>query len=100
MFVSYRRSDAQSAARQLAEALTERFSAENVFFDTESLDMGSPWRSSIGDRVGSADAVLAVIGPRWVAIADARGRRQILDPARGGRAPVRDRDRAARPIRS
>ena len=39
MFVSYRRSDA-SSARQLAEALTQRFGAENVFFDTESLDMG------------------------------------------------------------
>jgi TIR domain/SIR2-like domain len=80
VFISYRRSDTPSAGRQLADALKRRFGAESVFIDTRDLDLGSSWRSEITQRVGDADVVLAVIGPRWVTIADERGRRQVADP--------------------
>jgi hypothetical protein len=79
-FISYRRSDTQSAGRQLADALKRRFGAESVFFDTKDLGVGEAWRGGITERVSSADVVLVLVGPRWVAIADERGRRMVLDP--------------------
>jgi hypothetical protein len=79
-FVSYRRSDSPSAARQIADALTARFGAGNVFFDTRDLRAGSDWHRDIQDRVNASDVIVAVIGPQWVAIADERGRRRVLQP--------------------
>src|SRR5688500_3444372 len=79
-FISYRRSDAQAAGRQLAETLKQHFGADNVFFDTKDLALGMDWREEIRRRVSAADVVLAVIGPHWVAVADERGRRRVLDP--------------------
>ncbi|MDA0160301.1 TIR domain-containing protein [Solirubrobacter ginsenosidimutans] len=79
-FVSYRRSDSPSAARQIADALTARFGAENVFFDTRDLRAGTDWHRDITERVNASDVIVAVIGPQWVAIADERGRRRVLQP--------------------
>jgi hypothetical protein len=81
IFLSYRRSDSQSASRQLAEALRSRFGPERVFFDTRDLALGVEWRSEIVGRVGASDVVLAVIGPQWLAAADARGQRLLLHRA-------------------
>jgi hypothetical protein len=80
VFVSYRRSDSPSAARQIADALRARFGPERVFFDTRDLLPGTDWHRDIEDRVRAADVVVAVIGPHWVAIADERGRRRVLQP--------------------
>ena len=79
-FVSYRRSDSPSAARQLAVALRERLGAENVFFDIDDLVVGSAWPNEIAQRVRHADVTFVVIGPRWAALADERGKRAVLDP--------------------
>ena len=51
VFVSYRRSDSPSAARQVADALRARFGAEQVFFDTRDLAPGTDWHRDIEDRV-------------------------------------------------
>jgi hypothetical protein len=80
VFVSYRRSDSPSAARQVAEALRARFGSERVFFDTRDLRPGTDWHRDIEDRVRSSDVVVVVIGPQWVTIADERGRRRVLQP--------------------
>jgi hypothetical protein len=81
VFISYRRSDAPSASRQLAEALKLRFGAEEVFFDTRDVAAGTEWRSDAVRRVQEADVVLAIIGPHWAAVADERIHRSKLDPA-------------------
>jgi hypothetical protein len=80
VFVSYRRSDSPSAARQIADALKQRFGADRVFFDTRDLRPGTDWLQDIEDRVRAADVIVAVIGPNWVTIADERGRRRVLNP--------------------
>jgi hypothetical protein len=80
IFVSYRRSDSPSAARQIAEALKSRFGADGVFFDTRDLRPGTEWHRDITDRVRTADVVVVVIGPQWVSIADERGRRRVTQP--------------------
>ena len=80
IFISYRRSDAQAAARQLAQSMTARFGEGSVFFDTTSLDVGMSWEAEIMERIREADVVLAVIGREWMETADDRGRRRVLDP--------------------
>jgi SIR2-like domain/TIR domain len=81
VFISYRRSDAQSASRQLAEALKLRFGPDKVFLDTRDLAAGVEWRGDIMGRVQAAEVVLAVIGPNWAATAYDRSRRGLLDRA-------------------
>jgi SIR2-like domain/TIR domain len=81
VFISYRRSDAPSASRQLAEALKLRFGAEEVFFDTRDVAAGTEWRSDAVRRVQEADVVLAIIGPHWLAVTEERVHRSKLDPA-------------------
>jgi hypothetical protein len=81
VFISYRRSDAPSASRQLAEALKLRFGADQVFLDTRDVAAGSEWRSDAVRRVQESDVVLAVIGPHWAAAAEERFHRSKLDPA-------------------
>ena len=79
IFISYRRSDTQSASRQLAEALKLRFGSEHVFFDTRDIAAGVEWRSDMMRRVQGSDVVLAIIGPHWAATAKDRSRRSLLD---------------------
>jgi hypothetical protein len=81
VFISYRRTDAQSASRQLAEALKLRFGQDEVFFDTRDVAAGTEWRRKAIGRVQAADVVLAVIGPHWAAAVEERKRRGLLDPA-------------------
>ncbi|MDA0162868.1 SIR2 family protein [Solirubrobacter ginsenosidimutans] len=77
-FVSYRRSDAAAHARLLADALRERFG--DVFFDVESLALGSRWADAIAANIAAADVLLVVMGERWVTLADDYGRREVRDP--------------------
>jgi hypothetical protein len=81
VFISYRRSDAPSAARQLADALKLRFGPEDVFFDTSDITAGVEWRSDTVQRLRASDIVLAVIGPHWAATASHRTRRSLVDRA-------------------
>jgi SIR2-like protein/TIR domain-containing protein len=79
VFISYRRSDAPSASRQLAEALKLRFGDEEVFLDTRDVAAGTEWRADAVRHVQESDVVLAVIGPHWVAVAEERVQRSKLD---------------------
>jgi hypothetical protein len=81
IFISYRRSDAPSAARALADALRRRFGEDNVFLDTRDVAAGDEWRTDVVCRVAAADVVLAVIGPRWLSAARDHLGRTVLEPA-------------------
>jgi hypothetical protein len=52
-----------------------------VFRDVGSLEPGVEWHTAIERVLGSSDACIVVIGPRWLSIADANGKRR-LDDAR------------------
>ena len=81
IFISYRRTDAPSASRAVAEALRERFGRDEVFLDTQDVHAGDRWREDVVRRVSEADVVVAVIGPHWTANAREHLGRMILDPA-------------------
>jgi SIR2-like domain/TIR domain len=79
VFISYRRSDAPSAARQLAATLKERLGEDHAFLDTRDTTPGIDWRSNAVRRVQEASIVLAVMGPHWLAATNERLHRTLLD---------------------
>jgi hypothetical protein len=66
VFVNYRHEDTQAAAWALYMKLTERFGAENVFFDMGSLRPGMRWFEEIRSHLAHSGAVIALIGPQWM----------------------------------
>lgn len=80
IFISYRRDDSGPYAGRLRDTLTHHFGAEQVFRDIDSVDPGERFPRLIEQEVGSCDALLALIGPEWLAITDAAGRRRLDDP--------------------
>ena len=80
IFVSYRRADAAGTAGRLFDRLAEHFGAAQVFRDVEDIEAGDPFERVIRDALGSAGAVLVVIGPRWLDARRSDGIRRIDDP--------------------
>lgn len=78
VFVSYRREDASRQAGQLYRGLADHFGQDHVFMDREDIPRGTNFRDVIAERLGSSDAVVAVIGPHWLASVD--GRRRLFEP--------------------
>jgi hypothetical protein len=80
IFISYRRQDAPGYAGRLYDALAARFGDERVFMDIGGIEPGADFAQQIDEAVGSCDVLLAVIGPEWATVTDARGRRRLDDP--------------------
>jgi hypothetical protein len=84
VFISYRRSDAEGWAGRLHDALTAhlgagRFSRIKIFRDIEGIPPGVDFETYINEAVGSADVLIALIGPRWLTASES-GRRRLDDP--------------------
>ena len=80
IFISYRRDDARHIAGRLSDRLEERFPRTSVFMDVDTLDPGVDFYASIQEAVGQCDVLIAIIGPRWLSIADRHGHRRIDCP--------------------
>ncbi len=81
IFVSYRRDDSAYVAAAINEKLEERFGADSVFFDIDSIPLGADFRQHISDAVGECDILLAIIGDSWVEAVDEHGNYRLNDPA-------------------
>lgn len=80
IFISYRRQETAWPARQLHEALCERYGAAQVFKDVDNIAPGEDFVDKVTSTVTSCRVLLAMIGPRWAEIADEDGNRRIDDP--------------------
>jgi hypothetical protein len=80
VFISYRREDSPGHAGRIFDRLEARFGADIVFMDVHALDAGVDFAAAIDRAVGSSAALLAIIGPDWLAAADGDGRRRLDDP--------------------
>jgi hypothetical protein len=67
IFLSYRRGDAGGYAGRLGDALRERLGARSVFQDVTAIAAGQDFTVVIDRALDTCDAVLAVIGPAWLA---------------------------------
>lgn len=75
LFISYRRSDSEGSAGRLADALALQFGRRRVFLDSALIEFGADFVRVVSAEIARADIVLALIGPQWLNVADAGGRR-------------------------
>ena len=68
VFVSYRRSDATAHAGRIADRLRVHPTRPTVFFDTDAIGPGDPWRQRIDDALATCEVMLVVIGSAWLAV--------------------------------
>lgn len=80
IFISYRREDASGHAGRLYDQLAEHFGEEQLFIDVDALEPGVDFVERIESAVGSADVLVAVIGPRWLDAKGPDGARRLDDP--------------------
>ena len=81
IFISYRREDSAGYAGRLFDRLKEEFGHSHVFWDVSgSIEPGEPFDRAIERAIDSCDALLAVIGQRWLTSTDEAGKRRIEDP--------------------
>src|SRR5262249_61755925 len=80
IFISYRRDDSPASARLIRERLREWFGDGQSFMDVEQIELGDDWKQVLDQRVSRCDALLTVIGPRWLTAADPSGQRRLDNP--------------------
>ena len=80
IFISYRRDETAYAAGWLFDRLAEQYGRGRIFKDIDSVVLGDDFVEVITAAVGSCDVLLALIGSRWVTIADEGGARRLDDP--------------------
>jgi hypothetical protein len=66
IFLNYRRQDAPAHAGRLYEGLAERFGPGRVFRDVDAIHAGAEFVPKIEDTLDAADAILVVIGRKWL----------------------------------
>lgn len=75
-FLSYRRDDSAGFAGRLADDLEVRFGAGSVFHDVDDIAPGEDFVNALDRQLRSVDAVLVMIGPRWL---DSAGAARLKD---------------------
>lgn len=80
IFVSYRRDDTAYPSGWLFDKLTQHFGKDQVFKDIDSIVLGDDFVEVITAAVSVCDALLAIIGQRWLIITDKDGRRRLDNP--------------------
>lgn len=80
IFISYRRADSGVFTGRIHDQLKASFGVNNVFRDVYNIPAGSDFRTVLNEEVGSTDVCLVIIGPQWINITDAQGKRRLDDP--------------------
>jgi len=80
IFISYRRSDTAGHAGRLYDFLTEDFSDERIFFDTNTIEPGANFEHKIISELENSDVVLVLIGNQWLDCRSKDGMRRLDDP--------------------
>src|SRR5262250_979053 len=80
VFINYRGADSDTAAMLVDRELTERFGSDQVFLDCRSILAGTDFAPELLRRLRTCSVLLVVIGPHWLTLTDATGRRRIDSP--------------------
>jgi len=81
IFISYRRNDSFGIAGRLMDTLSNYFGDGRVFRDIEGIEGGANFEEVLSETVGSADAVIVLIGPNWLNMTDEQGQRRLDNPS-------------------
>ncbi len=66
-FISYRRTDTSQIVGSIHDKLSSYFGEDAVFVDVEDIQPGKDFRSYTEEILSKCDALLTLIGPRWIA---------------------------------
>lgn len=66
IFISYRQADNPDFVDRIRDRLTTQYGDENVFMDFISIPPGVQFADYLRDSMRKCDAVVAIIGPKWV----------------------------------
>jgi len=80
VFISYRRDDTQDVADRLYDTLSTRLGEEHVFMDVDSIEYGVDFEAVLEEKLNACDAMLTLIGPRWLSVTDPAGHRRLDSP--------------------
>lgn len=67
-FISYRRQDSQDVTGRIYDRLSDYFGDRNIFYDQDTIPLGTQFPQRIKDAIHRSSAVLAVIGPHWASM--------------------------------
>ncbi|MGH7874138.1 MAG: toll/interleukin-1 receptor domain-containing protein, partial [Candidatus Binatia bacterium] len=73
--------DSAPYAGRLYDRLGAQFGADQVFMDVDDIPPGADFGAHIGAKVGSCDALVAVIGKNWLSARNDSGRLRLSDPS-------------------
>lgn len=96
-YVSYRRDDTRHVAGLLARDLAAVFGEQRVMVDTQ-MPAGEDAREFLARSLASCQAMLVLIGPRWLTSADARGLSRLQSPDDWVRTEIAAVLRSERPV--
>jgi hypothetical protein len=82
VFINYRREDSDGDTRAIYNRLAEETDASNLFLDVEAIGAGENWRTRIDNMLQKVNAVVVVIGPRWLELLNARTAAGAFDSVR------------------
>jgi hypothetical protein len=80
VFISYRREDASGYAGRLYDRFGAHFGRRNVFIDIDTIAPGADYFRRIDEALDSCQAMLVLIGPKWVTASLPDGSRRLADP--------------------
>ena len=82
IFISYRREDTGVHLLALVPPLRDRFGADRIFKDTDSIRAGDDFVEALRRELASCSVMLVVIGRGWLTIQDSRlGSRRLDNPS-------------------
>ena len=77
IFINYRRKDAAGTTGRIYDHLEQSFHPDELFMDVEDIPAGLDFVRRLEGEVHRCDVFLAIIGPDWLSLSDAAGRRLI-----------------------
>jgi hypothetical protein len=80
VFVNFRNGDGQQAAAHLYDALVDRYEPRQIFRSSETIPAGDDYVAALAAAPAASEVTLAMIGPRWLEVADSQGRPRLADP--------------------
>ena len=80
IFISYRRQDSSGYVIGIYDRLKNEFNEEDIFRDLDTIEFGVDFVEVLENAVQQCDILLAIIGPHWLTISDANGRKRLDNP--------------------
>jgi TIR domain len=77
LFINYRREDTAPYAGRLYDRLAAHFGADQVFIDIDQIEPGEDFVEVINRKVGACEIAIVSIGPNWLSVTDASGKRRL-----------------------